>query len=101
MMQPSNPRPMYSPASNSLLLDAFCASPMKPNWRRRFWRASDMTQQNQPPRIVQSLQTPSAVVTYRAVVGLLMAATAAMVGFVGSDLMDGQRQLNATMVKVQ
>ena len=52
-------------------------------------------------RVVQALQTPTAVVTYRAAVGLLAMGTISLVAWIGHDIESGIQQLNASMALVQ
>lgn len=51
--------------------------------------------------VVQALQTPGAVVTYRAFVGLMATVIVALLGIIGSNLQEGQRTLAASMTRVQ
>jgi hypothetical protein len=54
-----------------------------------------------PSKLVTALNTETAVVTYRAVVGGLVAATIAMVAFIGGNILDGIKELQASMIQVQ
>lgn len=44
-------------------------------------------------RLVQALQTDTAVVTYRAVVGILVTVCVSLVAIIGNNLQDGQQRL--------
>jgi hypothetical protein len=54
-----------------------------------------------PSKLVTALNTETAVVTYRAVVGGLAFATATLVGVVGNNIVDGIKELQASMIQVQ
>jgi hypothetical protein len=51
--------------------------------------------------LVTTLQTPGAVVTYRAFVGIMASVIVALLAIIGNNLMDGQRTLAASMTRVQ
>lgn len=51
--------------------------------------------------VVQALQSPGAVVTYRAFVGFMSAAIVALLGIIGNNLQEGQRTLAVSMTRVQ
>lgn len=54
-----------------------------------------------PGKLVQTLQTPTAVVTYRAIVGLFATVTVGLVAMFGNSIMEGIRDLQDTMVQVR
>jgi hypothetical protein len=56
---------------------------------------------NNPGPLIRGLHTPAAVVTYRAVVGLLAAATVALISTFGSRILSGIDALQEAMVQVQ
>ncbi len=52
-------------------------------------------------KIVETLQNPVAVVTYRAIVGLFAAVTVSLVAMFGNSILQGIKELQATMIQVQ
>jgi hypothetical protein len=64
-----------------------------------------MTTQDQeaqtPSKLVTALNTETAVVTYRAVVGALVGAMVILVGVIGGNIMEGIKALQASMIQVQ
>jgi hypothetical protein len=52
-------------------------------------------------KMVRFLQTPEAVVTYRAIVGVFAALTLTLIGVIGTSILTGIAELKASMVIVQ
>jgi hypothetical protein len=52
-------------------------------------------------KLIAALQTPAAVVTYRAVVGLLATITITLIAFIGGHITAGIDELKLSMVAVQ
>lgn len=48
-------------------------------------------------RVVEVLQSPKVVVTFRAVVGVLLTITGCMVGWFGTNILDTQKDTNQTL----
>jgi hypothetical protein len=52
-------------------------------------------------KLLKLLQTPEAIVTYRAVVGVFAALTLTLIGIIGTGILTGISELKASMVIVQ